>query len=149
MISGAEGGRDTARRRHTPPVAADATTKPSPLSVQVRAMRQVDGRDQSVQRNVSEAFDAFMRRVDEIYSASSPHAPAEFDRRINYWHATCGMPGETRTLLQTLRIWRNASLHHDAARWARDGPRSEKEASQHLARLESLVTVLEQREQRD
>ena len=27
--------------------------------------------------------------------------------------------------MQQLRIWRNASEHHDEARWDREGPRSE------------------------
>ena len=47
--------------------------------------------------------------------------------------------------VQKLRIWRNASLHHDEQRWASEGPRSAQEASEHLTQLEAYVSALEGR----
>ena len=62
---------------------------------------------------------------------------------INHWHSRCGMGEGLRAGLHRLRVWRNASLHHDAARWAREGPRSAEVALQHLAALQAMVETLE------
>ena len=43
----------------------------------------------------------------------------------------------------TLRIWRNASDHHDAERWGRDGPSSESAAAEVLARVDAAIKALE------
>ena len=98
-----------------------------------------------MQRNVSEAFDFFMRQLDARYAAHAAAAPEAFDQRIAFWHASCGMPDEVRRLLHKLRVWRNAALHHDAERWASDGPRSATEASKLLEALEAALNGLEAR----
>ena len=103
-------------------------------------MRRAHGaHDDSVQRNVSEAFDSCMRRLEELYKSATEPAPTDFDGRIDFWHAVCGMPDTLRAKMHTLRIWRNASLHHDEQRWASDGPRSAAEASQLIDELESML----------
>lgn len=45
--------------------------------------------------------------------------------------------------LHLLRIWTNAARHHDAERWQRDGPRSEAEASQLVAAVQTALKALE------
>ena len=77
------------------------------------------------------------------FGSHEADAPKEFDLRLRYWHTVCGLPADAHTRLQKLRIWRNASLHHDQQRWASEGPRSAKEASEYLAQLEACVTALE------
>ena len=42
--------------------------------------------------------------------------------KINFWQRECGMSGELKRLLHTLRIWANAARHHDAERWRKDAP---------------------------
>jgi hypothetical protein len=114
------------------------------LSMQVRAMRtSKDTALEPVQRNVSAAFDKMMRSLNECYSSSASHAPADFCERINFWHRSCGLPEDFRAYLQTLRIWRNASLHHDRERWQRDGPPNSQVASQHIAALQAMLTKLQ------
>ena len=66
----------------------------SQLSLQVRRMRPKSGADaavdvdgtgatvQSVQRNVAEAFDTLMRRLNELYQPRDAEAPREFDARL-------------------------------------------------------------------
>ena len=44
--------------------------------------------------------------------------------------------------MQTLRVWRNASVHKDEERWRADGPRSAAEASQLIAALAKAVSNL-------
>ena len=61
--------------------------------------------------------------------------------RINYWHETCQLPEEVRASMQTLRVWRNASLHDDQERWRSDGPRSPEAASDHVRRLQTAINV--------
>ena len=102
-------------------------------------MRRLDRPQESVQRNVSEAFNACIRRLDEVYQSHGAQAPPDFNERIDYWRASCGLPEKVHALLHTLRIWRNASLHHDAQRWARDGPRSDAEASKLIEELASML----------
>ena len=120
---------------------AEPTYTPTPLSQQVRDMRrQVTQGDDSVKRNVTEAFKHFVGVLDEHYAGSrvspaSHSRPNEFLERINHWHAACGLPEGVRSRLQTLRIWRNAVEHGDEERWLREGPRTAEFAAQHLAAL--------------
>ena len=134
-------------------LATDALQKSTPLSLQVRRMRpaaaatrQTDAAEASavasVQRNVAEAFDTVMRRLDELYYSRDADAPREFERRLHFWRDECGLPSEAHSQLQTLRIWRNASLHHDADQWRQKGPSSAQAASEHLAALSSAVDRL-------
>ena len=96
-----------------------------------------------LQRNASSAFDAAMRRLDAVYVARAAEAPADFAARIGFWRDACGLSDRAHDRMQQLRIWRNASEHHDEARWDREGPRSEdafvalvKAVDEDLARLE-------------
>ena len=137
-------------------LAPNTLQKATPLSLQVRRMRpasastaQTDAAEASaapaeasVQRNVAEAFDNVMRRLDELYHSRGADAPRDFERRLHFWRDVCGLPAEAHSQLQTLRVWRNASLHHDAGQWQRKGPRSAQAASQYLAALSSTVDRL-------
>ena len=96
-----------------------------------------------MKRNVSEAFDGCVRRLDRLYETRRADAPPDFLERIDFWHAVCGLPKEVHWRMHTLRIWRNASVHHDEQRWVRDGPRGADEASQHIAELDARVRALE------
>ena len=110
------------------------------------ATRQTDAAEASaeasVQRNVAEAFDTLMRRLDDLYHSRDAEAPRDFERRLHFWRDECGLPSEAHSQLQTLRIWRNASLHHDADQWRQKGPSSAQAASEHLAALSSAVDRL-------
>ena len=59
-----------------------------------------------------------------------------------FWYEACGLPDDVFRPMQTLRVWRNSSLHHDAGRWQREGPRSEHAASQHLNQLCTAIDRL-------
>ena len=114
------------------------TTASTPLSQQVRKMRpaamptsQTDAAEAaaaaaeaSLQRNVAEAFDNVMRRLDKLYESRDADAPRDFEPRLHFWRDECGLPAEVHSQLQTLRIWRNASLHRNAGQWQRKGPPS-------------------------
>ena len=132
------------------------TAASTPLSQQVRKMRpaavptsQTDAAEASaaaaeasLQRNVAEAFDNVMRRLDKLYESRDADAPRDFEPRLHFWRDECGLPAEAHSQLQTLRIWRNASLHRDAGQWQRKGPPSAQAASEHLAALWSTVDRL-------
>ena len=141
---------DGAQPQHTVPAeAAPGATamvaKPSALSLQVRGMRRAHDVDDSVQRNVSEAFDGVMRRLNALYDyGQDADAPKEFDQRLRYWHLSRGLPHEAHQRLQRLRVWRNAALHHDEHKWMSEGPRSTSEASEHLGMLEVSMRALEE-----
>jgi len=115
---------------------------PTPLSKQVRGMRK-GGTHERLQRNVSNGFDAAMRRLEDVFAASKGGAPAGFEALINYWHFACGLSGAARRDLHLLRVWRNASDHHDAGEWQRKGPRSAEEASTVLERVERAADALQ------
>ena len=97
------------------------------------------GAHEGLQRNVSNGFDAAMRRLEAVYGATEGDAPAGFEELINYWHSACGLSDAARHDLHVLRIWRNASDHHDSDRWRRDGPRSDGEAMALLERIGAAV----------
>ena len=145
----------------TPPPPLPTTPAPAPaagaseLSLQVRKMRKGDSKER-LQRNTSNGFDAAMRRLAVVYAASAAAFAAQqletpaagaarhgFEEQINFWHAHCGMHRRLKDDLHTLRRWRNASDHHDAERWRRDGPSSESVASELLARVEAAASALE------
>ena len=134
-------------------LAPDTLQKTTPLSLQVRRMRpaaaathQTDvaeaSEEASVQRNVAEAFDTVMRRLSDLYHSRDADAPRDFERRLHFWRDVCGLPTEAHSQLQTLRVWRNASLHHDADQWRQKGPSSAQAASEYLAALSSAVDRL-------
>ena len=89
------------------------------------------------------AFKTLMPRLDAAYASRSAAAPDGFEERINFWHRECGLPAELRSQLHSLRIWANAARHHDAARWRRDGPRSEEMASRLIAAATEAIGALE------
>ena len=99
--------------------------------------------EQSVQRNVSDAFASFMRRLDVLHWSTSDDAPADFRERIDFWRSVCGLPEAVHARMHRLRIWRNASEHHDQQRWAREGPRDAREAAEFIKELDASVTALE------
>ena len=72
--------------------------------------------DESVQRNMLTAFDAFMRSLNELHAAKSAAAPHDFSERIHFWHVECGLPEATRAALQKLRVWRNAAARYTSSR---------------------------------
>ena len=134
-------------------LAPDTLQRTTPLSLQVRRMRpaaaftrQADAAEASaeasVQRNVAEAFDTVMCRLSELYHSRDADAPRDFERRLHFWRDTCGLPAEAHSQLQTLRVWRNASLHHDVGQWQQKGPSSAQAASEYLAALSSSVDRL-------
>ena len=128
-----------------PPPPPPPPAEQSALSKQVRRMRK-GGAHEGLQRNVSNGFDAAMRRLEAVYGATEGDAPAGFEELINYWHSACGLSDAARHDLHVLRIWRNASDHHDSDRWRRDGPRSDGEAMALLERIGAAVDALEGRE---
>ena len=115
----------------------------TPLSMQVRETRKGGGAQKGIQDNMLLAFSNLMPRVDAIYAASAAVAPESFEERINFWHRECGMRSEVRGRLHRLRVWANAARHHDAERWMRDGPRSEAEASQLVAAVQTAIKALD------
>ena len=131
----------TAPPPHLPP-PQPLTLEPTALSKQVRGMRK-GGAHEGLQRNVSNGFDAAMRRLGALHPATG-----SFEEKINYWHSACGLSGAARRDLHLLRVWRNASDHHDGERWRRDGPRSAEEASAVVGRVEAAVGAHERNEQR-
>ena len=122
-----------------------ATPGPTPLSIQVRGMRICTGDhpERSVQRNVTEAFNTFVRQLDQLYMHAAAQAPDDYKSRIDYWRDTCGLPNGVHTRMHVLRKWRNMSEHHldQPGRWANQGPDAQA-ASQHLAELKELINAI-------
>ena len=98
-LVGTPGGGSSAQHAAAPSPAAappppDADPPPkgarrTALSLQVRAM-QKGSKEESVRRNVIDAFSNLLERLGTIYSGSE--APDEFIDRINFWNHTCGLP---------------------------------------------------------
>ena len=119
------------------------TAASTPLSLQVRGMRTGGDAQKRIQDNMLLAFSNVVPRLDAVYAASAAVAPESFQDRINFWHRECGMPTELKDRLHVLRVWANAARHHDAARWRCEGPRSEAEASQLVAAVQTAIEALE------
>ena len=119
------------------------TTASTPLSLQVRGMRTGGDAQKRIQDNMLLAFSNVVPRLDAVYTASAAVAPESFQDRINFWHRECGMPTELKDRLHVLRVWANAARHHDATRWRCEGPRSEAEASQLVAAVQTAIEALE------
>ena len=119
------------------------TTASTPLSLQVRGMRTGGDAQKRIQDNMLLAFSNVVPRLDAVYTASAAMAPESFQDRVNFWHRECGMPTELKDRLHVLRVWANAARHHDAARWRCEGPRSEAEASQLVAAVQTAIEALE------
>ena len=117
--------------------------EPTALSKQVRGMRTGGDAQKRIQDNMLLAFSNVVPRLDAVYSASAAVASESFQDRINFWHRECGMPTELKDRLHVLRVWANAARHHDAARWRCEGPRSEAEASQLVAAVQTAIEALE------
>ena len=118
---------------------------PSALSRQVKGMRpSTDGQRQSVQRNVSDAFQSSIQRLDALFQSARERAPSAFKERIDFWRDACGLPADVHKHLHVLRKWRNASEHQDEERWASEGPSDAATASQHIAALDAQLRQLEQ-----
>ncbi|EOD32945.1 hypothetical protein EMIHUDRAFT_230091 [Emiliania huxleyi CCMP1516] len=96
-----------------------------------------------LQRKSSDAFDALVRRLDAVYAPHRALAPSEFKVRLDFWRGACAMPERLHAEMHTLRVWRNAAEHHDAERWARDGPSGDDEFVRLVERLGAAVGKLE------
>jgi interleukin-1 receptor-associated kinase 1 len=116
---------------------------PTPLSMQVREMRKGSDAHKGIKDNMLLAFSSVMSRLDAIYATRVAKAPEGFEERINYWHRECGMRGDLKHRLHSLRIWANAARHFDDNRWRRDGPRDEAEASQLVSTVKMALEALE------
>ena len=130
-------------RRSDAPPPQPLLLEPTALSKQVRGMRTGGDAQKRIQDNMLLAFSNVVPRLDAVYSASAAVAPESFQDRINFWHRECGMPTELKDRLHVLRVWANAARHHDAARWRCEGPRSEAEASQLVAAVQTAIEALE------
>ena len=62
---------------------------------------------------------------------------------VDFWRASCGLPREVHSRMHRLRVWRNASEHHDAHRWRAEGPASEGEFTALVESLGRAVEALE------
>ena len=82
------------------------------------------------------------------YVARAAEAPADFAARIGYWRDACGLDDRAHDRMQQLRIWRNASEHHDEARWRAEGPRSEDEFMRLVEAIEGDLAQLETKSRR-
>ena len=128
---------------------ARASYVPSAPSLLVRklgsAAAATDGaaKVRGLQRKSSDAFDALVRRLDAVYAPHRARAPSEFKVRLDFWRGACAMPERLHAEMHTLRVWRNAAEHHDAERWARDGPSGEDEFVRLVERLGAAVGKLE------
>ena len=77
LLQNAPAGGEESKANAAPPTAVaadDARVPQAPLSLQVRGMRRANGPEQSVQVNVSIAFDSMIRRLDELYRSTHPSA---------------------------------------------------------------------------
>ena len=92
---------------------------------------------------VSSAFHALVSRLDAVYARRAAAAPADFEGRLNFWRTSCGLPRELHSKLHRLRVWRNASEHHDAQRWRAEGPRDEGEFTDLVGELGRGIESLE------
>ena len=130
-----------------------ALPAPTPLAVQVRGMRQrADDPALSIQRNVSDAFDGFMRRVGKIAEKKVGKAvlaalktdgfPAEFVDQINWCRRQEVVGADLAESLHRLRLWRNAATHHNDMRWSREGPSSADEVSLLVAAIDKALAAL-------
>ena len=134
---GAAHGGDEAPATATAPRAA-----PTPLSLQVRDIRpSADAPSLSIQRNVCDAFDGFMRRLAKRCSLVDeyPHIveyPAEFVDQINWCRKRSIIDADLAESLHRLRLWRNAATHHNNERWSREGPSSADEVSRLVAAID-------------
>ena len=94
-----------------------------------------------LQRNASGAFDALMRQLDAVYACLAAAAPTDFRERIDYWRDACGLPHDLHNGLHRLRVWRNASEHHDSQRWRAEGPQTQEEFTRLVAALERGIEI--------
>ena len=69
--------------------------------------------------------------------------PAEFVDQINWCRKRTILDPALAESLHRLRVWRNAATHHEAARWAKEGPASAEEASQLIGVIDGALAGLE------
>ena len=94
-----------------------------------------------LQRNASSGFSAAMQRLERLYEGRE--APTDFKERLDFWREGSAMPVGLHRRMQTLRIWRNASEHHDSERWRREGPREPAELTVLLSAIDAALNELE------
>ena len=121
----------------------ETAPQPTPLSMQVRGLRRGDDPALSIQRNVSDAFDGFMRRVGATAEALARDGrdefPSEFLDQINWCRRHGAIDAAVAESLHRLRVWRNAATHHDKERWAREGPTGADEAARLIAEINTAL----------
>jgi len=137
----------------SPTITEDAAgeCRPSDASLMVRRLGQAAaGNDKRhrLQRNASSGFDALMRSLDSAYANAKPEAPNDFRERLDYWRDRCALPPQLHALMHRLRVWRNASEHHDEERWVRDGPKDEVEFMTALRKAHELVLSVDEHGER-
>ena len=122
------------------PSAAVQAYVPSPLTLQVRAMRPATS--DPLKKHVIDAFHSLMDRLGQHFITRDAEAPqrGEFMNRLRFWHERCGMPADVHDRMQKLRIWRNAADKLDHAKWVKEGgPSSRDVAEQYLAQLSADI----------
>ena len=77
--------------------------------------------------------------------SSSAVAPPDFRERIDFWRDVCGLPTVLHERMHRLRVWRNASEHHDHRRWRTDGPKGVAEFEALVKQIHVGVAELERR----
>ena len=115
-------------------------------------LRAADAPSLSIQRNVCDAFDGFMRRLGQLAEKKVGKAvlaalktdgfPAEFVDQINWCRKRTIIDADLAESLHRLRLWRNAATHHNNERWAREGPSSADEVSRLVAKIDTALAAL-------
>ena len=95
------------------PAATTVSHAPTPLSMQVRETRRGADAQKGIKDNTLLVFSNLTPRLDIVYAAKAAEAPSNFEERINFWHRECGMRAGLKDRLHSLRIWANATRHHD------------------------------------
>ena len=77
-----------------------------------------------------------------MYGGHGASSDDSFQKQIHLWYQEHGLPGKVHEQMQTLRVWRNASVHKDEERWRADGPRGAAEASLLITALADAIAIL-------
>ena len=141
-----------AARRSAATRPATATALGAADAVAVRDIRPSADARRSIQRNVCDAFDGFMRRLGQLAEKKVGKAvlaalktdgfPAEFVDQINWCRKRTIIDADLAESLHRLRLWRNAATHHNNERWSREGPSSADEVSLLVAKIDKALAAL-------
>ena len=147
-LANTPGGAEAAAEAEAATATATAAPSytPSAPSALVRQLGKAaagSGEALSLKQNATKAFNLLVGRLDGVYAARAAAAPADFKERIDFWRTSCGLPKEVHSGLHRLRVWRNASEHHDERRWRAEGPRDEREFTDLVGGLGRGIEALE------